>query len=130
MSDAIAPPTVTYRVPGVTGTNQPRGSSQRMSESRLVPAPTVTSPCSRSMVFTPVSAVASSTIPPPFSATSPYERPRPRAITPRGRRDVEQAADVVVVERGDDPGAARRRATPAREQAVVARESLERIQAT
>ena len=60
------------------------GSSQRISESRLVPAPTVTIPCSRSMDFTPVSAVASSTMPPPFSATSPYERPSPRAITPRG----------------------------------------------
>ena len=44
MSLAIAPPTVTYRVPGVTGTNQPRGRSQRIEVSRLVPAPTVTTP--------------------------------------------------------------------------------------
>ena len=31
MSAAMAPPTVTCRVPGVTGTNQPRGSSARIS---------------------------------------------------------------------------------------------------
>ena len=71
MSDAIAPPDGDERVPGVTGTNQPRGMSHRISESRLVPAPTVTIPRSRSMVLTPVSAVASSTIPPAFCAASP-----------------------------------------------------------
>src|SRR3954470_1821175 len=83
MSDAIAPPTVTKRVPGVTGTNQPRGMSQRMSWSRLVPAPAVTIPRSRSTDLIPARAVASSTIPPAFRAASPYERPRPRAIAPR-----------------------------------------------
>ena len=37
MSLAIAPPTVTKRVPGVTGTKQPRGTSTRSSSSRLTP---------------------------------------------------------------------------------------------
>ena len=43
-SAAIAPPTVTRRVPGVTGTNQPSGTSVRMSASRLTPASTRTTP--------------------------------------------------------------------------------------
>ena len=37
----MAPPTVTKRVPGVTGTNQPRGTITRSSSSRLTPAGTV-----------------------------------------------------------------------------------------
>ena len=57
MSAAIAPPTVTWRVPGVTGTNQPSGTSERMSASRLTPASTRTTPRSRSMSRTPASAV-------------------------------------------------------------------------
>ena len=38
MSEAMAPPTVTWRVPGVTGTNHPSGTSHRIRSSRLVPA--------------------------------------------------------------------------------------------
>ena len=41
MSLAIAPPTVTKRVPGVTGTKKPRGTRTRSSSSRLTPAGTV-----------------------------------------------------------------------------------------
>ena len=44
MSLAMAPPTVTNRVPGVTGTNQPRGTITRSSSSRLTPAGTVAVP--------------------------------------------------------------------------------------
>ena len=49
MSLAIAPPTVTKRVPGVTGTNQPRGTMTPSSSSRLTPAGTVTVPAPSSM---------------------------------------------------------------------------------
>ena len=41
MSLAMAPPTVTKRVPGDTGTNRPRGTITRSSSSRLTPAGTV-----------------------------------------------------------------------------------------
>src|SRR5438132_712687 len=44
MSAATAPPTVTWRVPGVTGRNQPRGKSRRISSSRVTPPPARTSP--------------------------------------------------------------------------------------
>ena len=40
MSLATAPPTVTKRVPGVTGTKNPRGTISRSSVSRLTPAST------------------------------------------------------------------------------------------
>ena len=43
-SAAIAPPTVTSRVPGVTCTNQPSGTIVRMIASRLTPASTRTTP--------------------------------------------------------------------------------------
>ena len=71
MSAAIAPPTVTCRVPGVTGTNQPRGTNRSIRVSRLIPAPTVTSPWSRSTRWTASSQVASTTTPPAFWAASP-----------------------------------------------------------
>ena len=60
MSAAIAPPTVTRRVPGVTGTNQPSGTNRSMRVSRLTPAPTVIRPASRSTAWTASSQVASS----------------------------------------------------------------------
>ena len=44
MSAAMAPPTVTSRVPGVTGTNQPSGTRRSIRVCRLTPAPTVTWP--------------------------------------------------------------------------------------
>src|SRR6476661_4465342 len=59
MSHAMAPPMVTCRVPGSTGTHSPSGSAARISWSRLTPASTST------------------------KWLSPYERPIPRAITPR-----------------------------------------------
>jgi hypothetical protein len=43
-SAAIAPPTVTWRVPGETGTNQPCGSPAIMSCSRETPASASTTP--------------------------------------------------------------------------------------
>ena len=42
MSLAMAPPTVTKRVPGETGTKKPRGTATRSRSSRLTPAGTVT----------------------------------------------------------------------------------------
>src|SRR6185437_7632620 len=83
MSQAIAPPTVTCRVPGRTGTHSPSGSAARISWSRLTPASTSTRWVSLSIVWILLSAVMSMTRPPPFWALSPYERPSPRAITPR-----------------------------------------------
>ena len=71
MSAAMAPPTVTSRVPGVTGTNQPRGTNRSIKVSRLTPAPTVTTPASRSTWWTASSQVASTTVPPAFWAASP-----------------------------------------------------------
>jgi len=41
---AIAPPTVTKRVPGVTGRNQPRGSAVASTSARDTPASQVSSP--------------------------------------------------------------------------------------
>ena len=71
MSAAMAPPTVTSLVPGVTGTNQPSGTNRSMSVCRLVPAPTVTRPSSRSARWTASNQVASRTTPPAFWAASP-----------------------------------------------------------
>ncbi len=71
ISAAMAPPTVTSRVPGVTGTNQPRGTNRSIRVSRLTPAPTVISPVARSARWTPSSQVASRTVPPAFWAASP-----------------------------------------------------------
>jgi hypothetical protein len=71
MSAAMAPPTVTWRVPGLTGTNQPRGTKARIRESRLTPAPTRTTPASTSASNTVSRPVTSSTIPPAHCAASP-----------------------------------------------------------
>ena len=70
-SAAMAPPTVTCRVPGVTGTNQPSGSSVRTSASMLAPASTVSCPVASSRSSTRSIGVMSSTVPPAFSAGSP-----------------------------------------------------------
>ena len=67
----MAPPTVTSRVPGVTGTNHPSGTNRSIRVCRLTPAPTVIRPVSRSAACTPSSQVASSTVPPAFWAASP-----------------------------------------------------------
>ena len=71
MSAAMAPPTVTKRVPGLTGTNQPWGTNVCIRVSRLVPAPTRTHPASRSTSSTPSRVVASMTTPPAHCAASP-----------------------------------------------------------
>src|SRR5882757_6805296 len=83
MSQAIAPPMVTWRVPGSTGTHSPNGNAAFISESRLTPASRSTMWVSASIEWIRLSGVMSMTSPPPFWALSPYERPSPRAITPR-----------------------------------------------
>src|ERR1700752_213539 len=83
MSQAIAPPMVTWRVPGSTGTHSPNGSAAFISASRLTPASRSTMWVSASIEWIRLSGVISTTSPPPFCALSPYERPSPRAITPR-----------------------------------------------
>lgn len=83
MSAPIAPPTVTYRVPGVTGTNQPSGSSTSISRCRDTPASHSTVPPSASIAWIRSRPVMSKTSPPAFCAASPYARPRPRAMPPR-----------------------------------------------
>ena len=50
-SDAMAPPTVTWRVPGITGSQRPNPRSIRIKVSRLTPASTVTRARSRSTVW-------------------------------------------------------------------------------
>ncbi len=67
-SAAIAPPTVTWRVPGETGTNQPSGSMAVISCSRLTPASQVTRPRSASMAMILFILVVLITRPPPFCA--------------------------------------------------------------
>lgn len=71
MSAPIAPPTVTYRVPGVTGTNQPSGSSTSISRCRETPASHSTVPPSASIAWTRSRRVMSNTSPPAFCAASP-----------------------------------------------------------
>ena len=68
MSAAIAPPTVTWRVPGETGTNHPAGSAAIMSCSRLTPASQVTSPLPGSRLMILFIRVVLMTSPPPFCA--------------------------------------------------------------
>src|ERR1700722_18706356 len=74
---------VTCRVPGSTGTHSPNGSAARISWSRLTPASRSATWVSASIEWMRFSAVMSTTRPPPFWALSPYERPSPRAMTPR-----------------------------------------------
>ena len=71
MSQAMAPPTVTCRVPGRTGTHRPNGSAAFISVSRLMPASTSTMRVSASMEWILFSGVMSITSPPPFCALSP-----------------------------------------------------------
>lgn len=87
-SAPIAPPTVTNRVEGVTGTNRPSGSSSSISRCRLTPASQTTVPAAGSIAWTRSSALMSITEPPAFCAASPWARPSPRATTPRGPRPV------------------------------------------
>ena len=70
-SAAMAPPTVTYRVPGDTGTNQPWGTTTRSRSSMLRPASAVTSPVRPSKASSRRTPVASATVPPAFWAASP-----------------------------------------------------------
>ena len=69
-SAAMAPPTVTIRVPGVTGTKKPAGTSAFMSASRLTPPPAVTVPAA---VSRSIEAIVdrSRTVAPPDCAASP-----------------------------------------------------------
>ncbi len=67
-SAAIAPPTVTCRVPGETGTNHPRGRAAVISCSRLTPASQVTRPASVSNSVIRFIRVVMMTRPPPFCA--------------------------------------------------------------
>src|SRR5699024_5184145 len=85
MSCPIAPPTVTWRVPGRTGTHRPNGSAARISWSRLTPPSTTARAVSALSSWIRLKRLMSSTSPPEFWALSPYERPRPRATTPRRR---------------------------------------------
>src|SRR3954452_16597021 len=92
MSAAIAPPTVTCRVPGTTATIQPWPSVRRASPSSETPAPTSTSPDAGSIGPIPVRPAPRPPRPPAFCAASPYARPRPRASTPRGPASATSAA--------------------------------------
>ncbi len=67
-SAAIAPPTVTCRVPGETGTNHPAGSPATMSCSRLTPASQVTRPVAASSSMIRFSLAVEITTPPSHCA--------------------------------------------------------------
>ena len=67
----MAPPIVTWRVPGSTGSQSPYGSAARIRVSRLTPASTTTRPLSASMEWTVARPVMSRTVPPAFWAGSP-----------------------------------------------------------
>ena len=65
-SPAMAPPTVTWRVPGSTGTHSPCGNATCIRVSRLIPASTSTIPVSSSIEYNRVSCVMSTVSPPLF----------------------------------------------------------------
>ena len=67
-SAAIAPPTVTCRVPGDTGTNQPAGRPATMSCSRLTPASQVARPVAGSRSRIRFSRAVEITTPPSHCA--------------------------------------------------------------
>ncbi|CAB4576283.1 unannotated protein [freshwater metagenome] len=71
----MAPPTVTNRVPGVTGTNQPRGTLNRKIASRLTLDATSMIPVSGEKVMSAPSwsdsEAISMTVPPAFCAAAP-----------------------------------------------------------
>jgi hypothetical protein len=71
MSAAMAPPTVTYRVPAVTGTKKPFGTKRVINRSKEMPASTSISPVARSAASTRSAVVMSRTWPPAFWAASP-----------------------------------------------------------
>ena len=71
MSDAIAPPTVTWRVPGETATNQPRGMIACMRWCRLTPPPTSMLPDASSSSPIHARCDVSTTSPPLLCAASP-----------------------------------------------------------
>ena len=71
MSQAMAPPTVTCRVPGSTGTHNPSGSPAFINWSRFTPASTSTVPSSALTEWMRCRAAMSTTRPPPFWALSP-----------------------------------------------------------
>ena len=71
MSAPIAPPMVTWRVPGSTGSHSPCGSAARIRVSRLTPASTTTRAFPASISWMAASPVMSSTVPPAFCAGSP-----------------------------------------------------------
>jgi hypothetical protein len=79
---AMAPPTVTKRVPGVTGSSQPppsgsgRHSTARMSAS-CTPASQASTPLSRSNAMKRSRPRQSTSRPCGLSGASPYERPLP-----------------------------------------------------
>ncbi len=70
-SAAIAPPTVTCRVPGDTGMNHPSRNPVRNNRSRLTPAPTSTSPLVASIGPMASRRLVSRTRPPAHWAASP-----------------------------------------------------------
>ena len=117
-SAAMAPPTVTWAVPGVTATNSPSGSSSRVSPSMLRPASTVAVCPSTSTSRTAARRVIVSTRPPgvlrrvAVAATQPARERAARA----GLR--QRRGDRLDGGRLDDLGAARAGAPPAREQTL------------
>ena len=67
-SAAIAPPMVTWRVPGETGTNQPAGSPATMSCSRLTPAAQSATPVTGFSSMMRLRWALDTTTPPPHCA--------------------------------------------------------------
>ena len=116
MSDAIAPPTETYRVPGTTIGNQPSGTSARSSMSRLVPASTVQRPFCDVDGEDPIHVGEAQHLAARVLRGVAVAAPEPRASTPRAFGRVEPGHDIFDTARVRYRGTARGGAAPTREQ--------------
>ena len=125
MSDAIAPPTVTKRVPGTTIGNQPSGTSARISVSRLTPASTVHRPFSRSSSSTRSRPVQRHARRRPRSARRRRSSGRARARARRaGPAPVDPSDDLVDARAATTRRAASARCGPSRSAARSAVDAL------
>ena len=71
MSFAIAPPSVTYFVPGVTGRKNPRGTAKSRICASVIPASAVNTPVAGSNASSRFIPVVTSRLPPFSRHTSP-----------------------------------------------------------
>ncbi len=92
----------------------PCGTRWRSRSSKLTPAWAVTSPVDASSRIPSGGGARRTTVPPPFCAASPYDRPRPRTSAPLAPADAIGLGQRIVVD-VEHVGAAGRRSSPARQ---------------